>query len=516
VHLALILLVSCVPTANDDDDSEPAATYPTDGPAFERVDVLLEPSRGGGIAVQDLDGDGLPELFVADFGGSRLHRNQGGFAFEPWPSEPWLKGAEIFDHWGATFADLDNDGDSDLLIHQAGPDSVWLQDDGAFQPGPALPALGVTFSMALADFDADGILDLYSTTHVGLNGDGVPTGEQGDDGLLRGLGDGSFEDVSAYLPANAGAGRGFCGRWSDWDHDGDIDLYLVNERPPGDQSNHLLLNEGADGDGWRFSLADASCFCDISLAGMGQAIGDYDRDGWQDLYMTNTSFAGAGPAPDVGNGEVLLRNTGDAVFVDASLTTGARIGRLSDGERTISWGAEFLDVDNDAWMDLYVAYGPFVEDPDSPQPNALARNTGGSFELWEDSGADHDGEGRAVVPVDLNGDGCMDLVVGQIAGPTLLFANRCVGGPGRWIQLELQGTSANRDAVGAVARVTAGGVTQRQEVFAGAVHSSPWKVLHFGLAGADGVDRVDIDWPDGSASTVQDLATNRRHRLVQP
>lgn len=523
VRLLLLLLVGCAPAVTPPNgEADPPGgdepDWPVDGPHFERVEGLPSPERGSGVAVQDLDGDGLPELFVADFGGSRLYRNRGGFRFEPWPSEPWLDGVEIFDHWGATFADLDNDGDSDLLIHQAAADGVWINDDGAFTllPDSGLPSLGLTFALAAADFDGDSVLDLYATTHIAADAEGVPVGEEGPDGLFRGLGDGRFVDATSALPAGVGSGRGFCARWSDWDHDGDVDLYLVNERPPGAQSNHLLLNEGPDGDGWRFSLADGGCFCDVSVAGMGQGIGDYDRDGWQDLYMTNTTFEDPDPLSGPGNGEVLLRNLGDGVFLDTSLSSGARLGSVSEASRTISWGAEFLDVDNDAWMDLYVAYGPFVEDPLSPQPNALAMNRGGSFELLEDSGASFDGEGRAVLPVDLDADGCLDLVVGQVVGPTLIFANRCVGGPGRWVQLRLEGTSSNRDAVGAVVRLSAGGATQRQEVSGGAVHASPWKVLHFGLGAAESIDRVEIDWPGGATQVLDDLEIGRRHRLVQP
>lgn len=472
---------------------------------------LETPVRGGGVAVRDLDGDGLSELMLTDFAGSRLYRNLGDFRFEPWPSQPWLLDSEPADDWGATFADVDDDGDPDLLLSAGRRDRLFLLDGETFTEllDSGLRPTGTSFTVSLTDFDGDGILDAYSTIH-GLS---VPDerGEiGGPDALYRGLGGGFFEDVTHLMPEGSTDGRGFSGRWSDFDQDGDPDLYLVNEQPPDQDANHLFRNDGPGPEGQIFTLADEDCACDRAVAGMGLAIGDYDRDGWQDVFMTNTTVDGL-DNPILSDGEVLLKND-SLLFTDTTLAVGARIGALEAGRRTISWGAEWFDIDHDGWQDLYVSFGPFAEDPDSPQPNALMLNRGGTLELWEDCGASDEADGRAVVSVDLDRDGCLDLVVGNTDGPAGLFRHRCVG-VGAWIELDLVGTTGPRDAPGAVAWVTADGVTQRHEVFLGAVHAGPSRVLHVGLGSAEAAS-VEVQWP-GGAVDVYELEAGRRHRLVE-
>ncbi len=517
----LFLAACAAPVAGPapDPEASPAPAF-GDEPVFEALDPqqagFAVPARGGGIAVRDLDGDGLPEVLIADFAGSRLYRNLGGFRFEPWPSQPWGDDRRPDDDWGGVFADVDDDGDADLLLN-GWRDRLFLQDAGVFTEATdtGFQERAATFTMSLSDYDGDGVLDIYATNHGLSLPDGPdgppPPNETGDpDVLYRGLGGGRFEDVSRLLPLPETAGRGFSGRWSDFDQDGDPDLYLVNEQPPASEPNHLLRNDGPGPDGTVFSVADADCLCDVSVAGMGLAIADFDRDGRQDLFLTNSTALGV-RHPGFRGGEVLLRNDWP-LMTDATLPTGARIGALEEHRRTISWGAEWFDVDHDGWQDLYVSFGPFPEDLVSPQPNALMLNRAGRLELWEDSGASDPADGRAVVSTDLDGDGCLDLLVGNTEGPTGLFRHRCEG-VGSWLELDLVGTVGARDAPGAVALVTAGGATQRHEVFLGAVHAGPERILHVGLGDAEEAG-VEIRWPGGGVEDFV-LEAGRRHTLVE-
>ena len=501
------------------------------------VDSLGQWSAGVGVA--DVDGDGLPDLFVTDWYQSRLFRNLGDFVFEEvdnsaWredpPPEPPPGGGprEGFqgDVWGVTFADYDNDGDPDLFLLTSAHNRLF-RNDGDFTfvevtDDAGLVGNEMTYSLAMQDYDGDGWLDMYVVNHMEIRFSVPEPGEQPDveilpasDHLLRAKGDGTFEDVTHLLPGELLTGTGWMAVWSDFDADGDRDLYVASElRLDGDsEPNHLFRNDGPDGSGgWLFTLADEGCFCDLVMAPMGVTPGDFDRDGDPDLFMTNTRVPGSDASQGIG--EVLLRNEGGLVFTDVGIATGANLANQEDGRRTISWGTDLFDADNDGWLDLAIGYGPFFEDPDSPQPNGLLINEGGSFRVHEDAGTSVPDDTRGLVAVDLNGDGCLDLVEAHTVTQPGIYKNRCESGH-HWLQLDLVGTTSPRDAFGARVQVTAGGVTWTEEITGGTVHSSPWMTQHFGLGRTEAIDQITILWPSGLVETRTDVAIDRRVEAVE-
>jgi len=228
------------------------------------------------------------------------------------------------------------------------------------------------------------------------------------------------------------------------------------------------------------------------MFGMGAAIGDYDRDGDQDMYLTNL---------DEGGGEILLQSQGDGMHVDVTLAAGARTG--NSGDRTTSWGTEFLDIDNDGFLDLFTAFGSLLNPDDRnsliPAPNVMLRGNGSSFSVASDSGVEGSaGSSEGVAALDYDLDGCMDLVVQNLDGQPALYRNRCEGS-GSWIGFKLEGTLSNRDAVGAEVRLVTEDATQYAQVFAGStsVHSGRTKKLHFGLGNATSVESIQVAWPSG-------------------
>ena len=500
---------------SDDDD------VPSPGPAGEMFELvggaagLWEDDRaefelgGNGVAIADVNGDGFPDIYLAgnamQWGlvRNRLYIGSGDGTFSEEAEARGLPaGASQVtgEEWapvGATFADFDNDGDPDLFLANDGPNELYRNDSGVFTDVSEAAGLAaestLSVGMALADYDGDGNLDLFVVNHLDRSGGAEELNLVGINGdLFHNLGDGSFERVSGLLPQPEPDGAGFVATWLDVDGDGDPDLYVANDEGTTLQPNQLYRNDGPDdAGGWLFTRVSESCGCDVAMFAMGVAVGDYDRDGLQDLYVTNLAKGG---------GEVLLQSQGNGGYVNTSLAASA-VAALP-GQREVSWGTKFLDADNDGWQDLFVAYGALVDPGDRSSfraaGNVLLRNEGGTFAVAQDSGVEASAgtsEGAATVDYDL--DGAMDLVVQNLDGQPSLYRNIGAAG-GDWIGLHLEGTVSNRDGVGAVVQVTTDDAVLLREVFAGStsIHSSSWKSLHFGL-GSSSIQSVVVRWPSG-------------------
>ncbi|MCO4769371.1 MAG: CRTAC1 family protein [Deltaproteobacteria bacterium] len=525
LHLALPLAcaraLACVSEPQPTDPTpEPADAPPSDLP-FEdvRSSAGLDgvPTLSGGVVADDFDGDGILDVLITDWRDPVVYLGHGDLTFSASPQ--WSEGLPgAVDVWAASSADFDNDGDPDLFLGTGETDRVLRNDGDGFvdiTEASGLPdTRGITMSGAFADYDGDGFLDLYITGHAAIIPGEPP--QFGVDTLLRGRGDGTFEDVSSLIPLDLRTGRGFGARWSDLDHDGDADLYVVNEQGmPGAPPNRAFRNDGPDGTGGHlFTDWAEECSCGVGLAGMGLAIGDVDRDGWQDLYMSNSFLPDTtGEGSRLGQGEVLLRATGGGAYVDASLALGAQPSLDDPEERTISWGLEFLDVQNDGWLDCFLVYGPLKTAPMVPQPNGLVLGGPAGFSLSPNSGADDYADGRGVVIADFDGDGCEDLIVANRFETPGVFRNRCRDG-GSWIEFELEGTQSNRDAIGAVITITSGGDGWRAEVPGANVLGSNPRRVHVGLGDVQNVD-VTVQWPSGATSTITEVPVNQRLAVVE-
>ncbi len=517
-------VVECTPEVDPNDPPLGRFETMTQGAGLFELDRTEVGLGGNGIGVGDINGDQRPDLFLAGnlmmWGGvaNRMYVNQGNGVFTEETVDRGIPaGASGSAHnvpsqtdVAPVFADYDNDGDDDLFLVGATFNTLLRNDEGQFTDvsvesgfiGQRVFSMGV----ALADYDGDSFLDVLVVNHLpvpdDLENEGAPGNEgEGEEEPLVGVpeslyhnnGDGTFTDVSHLLPEPDVAGMGFAASWLDVDRDGDPDLYVVNDEGVDLQPNQLYRNDGPDGNGgWLFTNVSDSCGCQVAMFGMGTAIGDYDRDGDQDMYITNL---------DEGGGEILLQSQGDGMHVDVTLATGARTGNSTN--RTTSWGTEFIDIDNDGFLDLFTAFGSLLNPDDQnslvPAPNVMLRGNGSSFTEIADSGVEGaPGSSEGVAALDYDLDGCMDLIVQNLDGQPALYRNRCEGS-GSWIGFLLEGTLSNRDAVGAEVRIVTANGTQHAQVFAGStsVHSGRTKKLHFGLGNATSVDSVRVSWPSG-------------------
>ena len=502
----------------DDDDTGPLS-LPGDR-AFDDVTAAAGmpelPPLGCGIAVTDVNADEWPDFFVTLFGqDDQLYLNQGDGTFVKAGPE-WGLNHSDYPIFGASFADMDNDGDPDMIQGKLGVNRLMRHDGDRFTDvtsGSNLggPANHSTVNISWGDFDGDGDLDPYLTT-------GEPDPKIGEaidqpDQLFRNDGGFVFTNISHVIPEPNRLGAGFVTGWTDTDHDGDLDLYTVNDF--GDiTSNQLYVNEGpSDTEPWTFSVATETCGCALADAGMGLGIGDIDRDGWQDFYTSNGALESQG---DV-FGEKLLLGAGNNLFIDATVAMDATAAHMSPNggwTRQSSWGVDFIDIDNDGWLDIFVPFGAGGK----PEPDAVMVNQQGQrFVRHENSGTESTNWSMGVAVVDFDLDGCLDLVVASrdFGGPRL-YRNRCRW-ENHWLQVRLQGTTSNRDAVGAVAIARVNGLELREEVLSSSTsaHGGRWLTLHFGLAGATVVPELEITWPSGLVETLSDVDADQRITLVE-
>jgi hypothetical protein len=442
---------------------------------------------GFGVAVADYDNDGWPDIYVSNFGNNRLYHNNHDGTF----TDVAEKAGVRLGGWstGATWGDYDHDGLLDLFVPgyaKFDPDHPVIPGQGGIPPG-------------FCQFRGVEVM----CGPRGLPGEG--------DHLFHNNGDGTFTDVSVKAGvADAKGYYGFASVFVDVDDDGWLDLAVANDSVP----RYLYLNKH-DG-----TYQDVSYISGFALndegreqASMGIAVGDYNRDGKVDFYITNFSD----------DYNTLYRNDGDANFSDVSFRAG--IANLTIP--FLGWGTGFLDYDNDGLLDIFVVNGhvyPGVDKQDwgttwAQRPLLLRNLDGKKFQEVPpatDSGLAAVITGRGAAFGDLFNDGHIDVVINSVdSTPTLL--RNVVKNSNHWVTLKLVGgPKSPRDAIGAKAFVTAGGFRQRGDVFSGGSYaSSSDQRLHFGLGTATQVDKVEIHWPSGAKEQMTLPGVDRIYTVVE-
>jgi hypothetical protein len=447
------------------------------------------------VALFDVDGDDLPELvlgFVHE--APRLYRGHGA-----WFERDSLDIDTNFDlrlMSAPTLVDFNGDGFVGLLTPR--PSAwIWKNRGGTLGLGTSWPAMeGLAPAEILVhDFDGSGNLDQFvMTSDIHDEFDSKRTDYVG--WSLK-----STAGFTALQGEHAG-GKGFDAQPLDWDEDGDLDVYVVNDQGAEFGSNALWASDGA-----AFVDVTDDCDCGLVHSGMGVDLGDYDRDGRVDLYVTAVTA------------NALLQNQGDGRFVDVAFASGA--DPLDGKVQEMAWGAIFLDYDNDGYSDLLVAEGDlWYDDMDEDarfeydRPISLLKQTRtGESITFEDVAeglglADRQGSWRATIARDLNADGVLDLLITEIEQtPALYLSTGCT--ENAWFEVKAPRESR-------VEICTASG----RQVDWTSTHSgwgaSQDPIVHFGLGPDETVLGLVIVPPRGQAVVIQDSLSARQRVTYTP
>ena len=497
---------------------------------------------GGGVGVIDFDGDAWPDLYLTQGCDwppkpgqtkylDRLFRNLGGEQFVDVTEQSGL-GDERYTH-GVAAGDYDSDGFQDLYLCNIGANRLYRNcGDGTFLDVTSEAGLqdnAWSTSAMFADLNGDGLPEIYNVTYLegrkpfehvchDKQRDNTPRTcspavfDAEQDRLFFNRGDGTFQDISAQSGIHAPDGKGLGIVAGDFDGSGRLSLFIANDTT----ANFLFVNlTNSPSEPPKFVEQGILAGCAFDLGGkaqasMGIAADDADGDGLTDLFVTNF----------YNEYNTLYRQLPGGIFSDVSHTARLKEPSLSK----LGFGTQFIDGDLDGWPDLVVANG-HVDDfrshgiPFRMQAQFFANVGGGRFtELPAQQLGDYFQQellGRGLARIDWNRDGREDFVVSNINSPVCLVTNQTAE-TGHFLTLQMRGVESNRDAIGAVVKLTAGGRTRTKQLTGGdGYQASNHRQLLFGLGDSVTVDELSVRWPSGREQSIQNVPADTEYLLVE-
>jgi hypothetical protein len=500
------------------------------------ISINLE-EFGPGVCVSDYNRDGWQDIYFVNgrdrygrgvVAKNALYRNNGDGTFTDVTDQAGVPGTGY--GLGCAWGDYDNDGYPDLFVTQFGSNVLYHNNgDGTFTDVTVKAGVGglesgpIHSGATFLDYDRDGRLDLYVGSYVafdehstryckigGVLSSCPPSAYPGSrNALYHNNGDGTFTNVSAAAHILQPEGKNLSVGAADYDNDGWADLFVANDGLPAYLYQNLhngKFQEIGESAGMAFSVRGQT------MAAMCISLGDYDNDGWLDLYISDFQR----------NSDHLWHNSGKGFFDEVSDEAGITVPTRD----VLSFGGGFLDYDNDGWLDLFIANGhvyPEIEQLSQgthyKQHNSLFHNQGnGKFQETSALGgllAFPARAGRGVAFADFDNDGYIDVVIANNGDPPTLLHN--VGGTGNhFVNFKLVGTKSNRDALGARIRLTAGKISQMREISAGGSYLSQSDLrANFGLGQASVAATVEITWPSGIHQVFRNVAADQFYLIEE-
>jgi enediyne biosynthesis protein E4 len=508
---------------------------------------LIE-TMGGGVAILDYDNDGWPDIFFVNGAQlknpqpdteqpdksapqfwNRLFRNNHDGTFTDVTEKAGVKGQGY--GMGVAVGDYDNDGFPDMFVTNYGQCILYHNNrDGTFTDVTAQSGIrtqGWNMSAGFLDYDNDGRLDLFVTRYLEWNftvgtkkcGVNIPGGRAYchpkefpaiANYLFHNNGNGTFTDVSQESRIAASKGYGLGSAFGDFNNDGWMDIYVANDAFP-----QFLFKNNGNGTFTEIAAQSGVGYTEDgnTFSGMGTDFVDLDNDGWLDILTTALPYEYF----------ALFHNNGDGSFAYESVTTNlAEISRPYGG-----WGIHVCDCDNDGSNELFVATSHVMDNIEVTQPNLhylekplllnyqdnkfidVSAEAGEAFQQpWAARGAAFG---------DLFNNGHIDVVISDYEGPAHLLRNKS-GDTNHWIELDLRGTKSNRDGVGARVKLTSGSgkVQYRSVSTAGSYASANDRRLEFGLGEESFVREISIRWPSGTVHRLYNPEIDHILRVVEP
>ena len=442
---------------------------------------------GGGVSFIDFDDDGWDDLTYATTSGQEVlfFKNNGDDTFS-------LIDIGINDTYRTKqviWVDYDNDGDKDFFATSISGFNKFYRNDGNLTFTDISASCGLfvnnlyTYGASFGDIDNDGDLDVFIA-----NRDDITENQRS---YLYRNDNGVFIDITESAGLSLSNELAFCAVFFDYDNDGDQDIYVINDKII--NMNRLYQNNN-DG---TFTDVSVSSGAGISINAMTATVGDYNNDGWFDIYVTNTP-----------GGNQHLRNNGDGTFTDVA----SSVGTFFD---SFSWGAVFLDADNDTDTDLYVS--GWYDGSNSFLPSAFYENQGDdTFLIPSNIGFVNDTRASFSNAIgDFNNDGYPDIIVMNDTDNNFLWENTTTNS-NNWLKVKLQGVTSNRDGIGSKIEVFANGKSQYRYTLCGEGYlgqNSGTKI--FGVGTATNIDYVKVTWPSGTVDQLNNISPNQILNIIE-
>ena len=441
---------------------------------------------GGGVSFADFDNDGWDDITYASENGVDLYffkNTNGAFNLVTFNGiSNTSKAKQVI------WVDYDNDGDKDFFVTAIEGKNAFYSNDGEMNFTDISSTIGIfqtdlfTYGASFGDIDNDGDLDLF-----------ISNRSPEDHNYLYRNDSGIYVDITGTSGISLEGQLSFCSIFFDYDKDGLQDIYVSNDKE--ENINRLYKNLG-DG---VFQDVSESSNAGVDVSAMSTTLGDFNNDGWFDIYITNTPFSQVSSI----QGNVLLKNNGDGTFTNVATETGTSFD-------SVGWGSVFLDADNDGLLDIYVSSsengnGSLISSAFYHQQDDE------TFIIPQDIGFNTDlRESYTNAIGDINNDGKPEIVVGNDTDNNFLWQNNTIN-ENNWLKVKLEGVVSNKDGIGNTIEINVDGQSQYRYTLAGEGYLSQNSFYEFfGTGLSNLIDYVKVTWTStGATETFNNIEANQ-------